>query len=119
EYRILADRDLRRNGYNIHSTIDKKIYDKHQKIAKEYQYYGPDRTLEDGTIDSIQVGMMLFENKTGKIISFVGGREFSQENEWNYATNAVRSNGSTMKPLLVYAPAMELGVIQPGSVIAD
>ncbi len=25
EYTILANRDLRRNGYNIHSTIDKDI----------------------------------------------------------------------------------------------
>lgn len=119
EYRILADRDLRRNGYNIHSTIDKKIYDAQQKVAREYPHYGPDRKLKDGTMDQIQLGSMLIENKTGKILSFVGGREFTQDNEWNYATNAKRSNGSTMKPLLDYAPAMELGVIQPGSVLAD
>src|SRR5699024_8191008 len=27
QYKILADRSLRMNGYHIHSTIDKKIYD--------------------------------------------------------------------------------------------
>ena len=61
---------------------------------------------------------MLIENKTGKIISFVGGRDYNSE-QLNHATSAKRSNGSTMKPLLVYAPAMELGTLAPGSVLPD
>ncbi len=60
----------------------------------------------------------MIENKTGRIISFVGGRDYKRE-QLNHATQAYRSNGSTMKPLLVYAPAMEMGIIQPGSVIPD
>ena len=32
---------------------------------------------------------------------------------------ALRSNGSTMKPLLVYAPAFELGTLSPGSILPD
>ena len=32
---------------------------------------------------------------------------------------ALRSNGSTMKPLLVYAPGIELGKLSPGSVAAN
>ncbi len=127
EYMILADRDMRQKGYEIHSTINKKTYEAFQKIAKEYDNYGPDKpeTVENKkgekveVMDPVQVGGILIENKTGKILSFVGGRGYSAESQLNHATDAKRPNGSTMKPLLVYAPAMEAGVIQPGTPILD
>ena len=50
--------------------------------------------------------------------SFVGGRDFEIK-EVNYATQAKRQNGSTMKPLLVYAPAIEFGLIGAGSPVVD
>ena len=65
--------------------------------------------------EPVETGAILIENKTGKILSFVGGRDFDRE-QTNHATSAKRPNGSTMKPLLVYAPAFELGYISPGSV---
>lgn len=124
QYDILTDRSLRMDGYHIHSTIDKKIYDAMQKVVKDYPHFGPDRTVIDKEtgeerVEQVQVGGTLIENGTGKIISFVGGRGYSEENQVNHATNAYRSNGSTMKPLLVYAPAFELGVLQPGSPLSD
>ena len=66
----------------------------------------------------VEAGAILIENKTGKIISFVGGRDYKRE-QLNHATMALRSNGSTMKPLLVYAPAFELGTLSPGSILPD
>jgi len=124
QYDILAERSLRMDGYHIHSTIDKKIYDAMQKVVKDYPHFGPDRTVIDKEtgeekIEQVQVGGELVENGTGRIISFVGGRGYTEENQVNHATNAYRSNGSTMKPLLVYAPALELGALQPGSPISD
>lgn len=127
QYRSLADVNLRQNGYRIHTTINKEIYDKMQDVVKNYEYYGSDKPEEVTDPDTgkeitvnepVETGGVLIENKTGKIISFVGGRDFNREN-LNHATDAIRRNGSTMKPLLVYAPAMELGKVQPGTVIAD
>src|SRR5690625_1964080 len=43
EYEEIADRALRMNGYDIHTTIDKEMYESMQTVAKEYEYYGPDR----------------------------------------------------------------------------
>ncbi|MEW9675529.1 transglycosylase domain-containing protein [Lentibacillus sp. L22] len=127
EYMILADRDLRQKGYEVHSTIDKKTYDAFQKIVKEYDTYGPDKpetvTDENGEevqiMEPVQVGGMLIENKTGRIISFVGGRDYDNSQVNHITKAAKRPNGSTMKPLLVYGPAMEKGVIQPGTPILD
>ncbi len=127
EYLTLADRDLRQNGYEIHSTINKDIYDAMQKVKNEFEYYGSDiqvvetdpETGEEVTVNKpVEIGASLIENKTGKIISFVGGRDFNQQ-QLNHATSAKRSNGSTMKPLLVYAPAIELGSLAPGTILPD
>ncbi|THE14783.1 penicillin-binding protein [Bacillus timonensis] len=126
-YHEIADKNLRQNGYKIHTTIDKEIFDTMQEVVKNYQYFGPDQP-EDKVIDTEtgekekvmepeETGSVLIENSTGKIISFVAGRDFERE-QTNHALSP-RPNGSTMKPLLDYAPAMELGLVQPGSVIAD
>jgi penicillin-binding protein len=127
EYLAKAEKNLRQNGYKIYTTIDKEIYDRMQQVVRNYQYFGSDIVTKEkdgktgkivNKLEPVEVGAMLIENKTGKIISFVGGRDYNRQ-QLNHATQAYRSNGSTMKPLLVYAPAMETGVIQPGSVIPD
>ncbi|WP_338472057.1 transglycosylase domain-containing protein [Niallia sp. XMNu-256] len=126
-YLTLADRDIRQNGYRIHSTINKDIYDAMQDVVAQFEYFGSDRTKkaidpetkEPITVaEPVETASILIENKSGKIISFVGGRDFNRE-QTNRATNAIRPNGSTMKPLLVYAPAFELGTLSPGSIIPD
>lgn len=127
KYKILAKRDLKMKGYRIYSTIDKKIYDSFQKVVENYQHFGPDQMKEvkdeetgefKNIPDPVQAGASLIENKTGKVLAFVGGRGFDID-EYNYSTEVYRQNGSTMKPLAGYAPAMEMGYIQPGTPIAD
>lgn len=127
KYDILAERSMRTNGYRIFSTIDKSIYDAHQKVKDEFQNYGPTLTKERTNPDSneietvdapVQVGSVLMENSTGRILSFIGGRDHNLEAQ-NHATLAYRQNGSTMKPLLVYGPAIEYGVIGAGSPVVD
>lgn len=127
KYKTLAKQNLRQNGYEIHTTINKDIYDAFQVVKNNYPNYGPDKaeqkldpeTGETITVmEPVEVGAMLIENKTGKIISFVGGRDHNKQ-ELNHATSAVRQNGSTMKPLLVYGPAIELGKASPGTPLPD
>ncbi|KYG91475.1 peptidoglycan glycosyltransferase [[Bacillus] sp. KCTC 13219] len=127
KYMILADRDVRSKGYRIYSTINQQMYDAMKTAAENFQYYG--HTYTATTIDSetgeeitvempVQVGSVVIENKTGRILSFVGGRDFNIE-ALNHATQAYRSNGSTMKPLLAYGPAIEYGKIGAGSPVVD
>ncbi|UOQ46133.1 penicillin-binding protein [Halobacillus salinarum] len=134
EYTSLAEHKLRTGGYQIHTTIDKKVYDAIQKVKNNYNDYAPKKTVviygkngqpaknKDGSTKTahlpVQVSSNIIENSTGKIIAFIGGRNF-QEEQLNHAADSKRSNGSTMKPILVYGPAMDMGAIQPGSVIAD
>ncbi|MCU9614229.1 penicillin-binding protein [Caldibacillus lycopersici] len=126
-YSSIAYKNLRQNGYKIYTTIDKDVYEKHLEIVEKFKNYGPDKPQEmtdeeTGKVTVMQqqmeVGAMLIENNTGKIISFVGGRDFEKQNQ-NHATQGGRPNGSTMKPLLVYGPAIDMGLASPGKVIAD
>ncbi|MCM3611499.1 penicillin-binding protein [Planococcus sp. MERTA32b] len=126
EYEILADRAVRSRGYRIHSSINKDLYEAQQKAKDSYEAYGPTLTKTivnaDGQEEEVpmpvQVGSTTIENGTGRILSFVGGRDHEVSN-FNYAFQANRSIGSTAKPLLVYAPALEYGKIGAGSPVVD
>ncbi|MGY4689203.1 transglycosylase domain-containing protein [Salibacterium sp. K-3] len=117
QYKAQADSELALGGYNVHVTVKKNIYDAMQEAAANSDWYGPDRQGEDG-VEQEQVGAMMIDNQNGAILSFVGGRNFDQNN-LNHATQAYRQNGSTIKPLLDYAPAMEQGLVQPGTILPD
>ncbi|MGM0838141.1 MAG: transglycosylase domain-containing protein [Bacillota bacterium] len=127
QYRTLADTALRQNGYRIYTTIDKDIYDKMQVVKDNFEYFDATYDYQEKTDpetgelmknNAEQVAAVMIDNKTGAIKSFVGGRDFDLSSV-NFATSTYRHNGSTMKPLLGYAPAYELGTLQPGSILAD
>ena len=127
KYEILADRELRTKGYKIYSTVDKKMYDAMNNVKNNFSSYGTTlstqatdkETGETKTIEApVQVGAMAIENTTGKIKSFIGGRDYDLEN-LNHATSSKRQPGSTIKPLLVYGPAIEQGIISAGSALPD
>ncbi|WP_235714810.1 transglycosylase domain-containing protein [Halalkalibacter akibai] len=115
--------DLRSKGYRIHTTIDQDIYLAMQEAVQNDNIFGPDKKYKNDAgeelLDQEEVGAVLIENHTGAIKGFVAGRDEILGNEFNRATQANRPNGSTMKPLLAYAPAMEIGAIQPGIVVPD
>lgn len=130
EYLNHAGDSIHRKGYQIYTTIDKELYDAMEKaknkVLQNVMYFQPPKTVsytdpngnEATKQYPMQLGGMLIENETGKILSFIGGRSY-EESQFNFATQAYRSNGSTIKPLVDYAPAMELGKLQPGSILFD
>ncbi|MEK3980891.1 transglycosylase domain-containing protein [Psychrobacillus sp. FSL K6-2836] len=127
KYEILAQRSISTDGYRIYTTINKDMYEAMLKVRDEFEYYGHTFQKEVKDEDSgeivlkdfpVQVGGMLIENGTGKILSFLGGRDHRIEAQ-NSATQGIRPIGSTIKPLLVYAPAIEYGVIGAGSPVVD
>ena len=123
-----ANTELATGGYKITSTIDKDIYGAMQnstavngsKIGPTYQtpYIDQNTGESKKQADMAQNGAVLIENKTGRILGFVAGRDF-QVNQVDHAFTTHRSPGSTIKPLLVYAPAMENNIIYPASIIPD
>ncbi|TDM15816.1 transglycosylase domain-containing protein [Macrococcus bovicus] len=121
EYTALANDKVRNEGYKIQTTINKPIFDKMNEIKDNPYYYSYDRPAEvEGKTVNLQqeVGVMLKENETGKIIAFVGGRDY-EKSQNNHVTQTRRSPGSTMKPLVAYAPAIEYGVTTPETMLLD
>ena len=127
EYTQKANDALRNQGYQIETTIDKNIYDTMQETKENsFYYYGERSSLDainavEGEEEEIldhEVGAVLKENDTGKILGFVGGRNY-ENSEVNHATQTSRQAGSTMKPLSTYAPAIDQGLIVPDTVLLD
>jgi penicillin-binding protein 1B len=120
---LLEDKkkEIRQGGYHIYTTIDKNLYDKMQRIGSNPDNFGPNLTYYIGNKkwanQPEQVGAVLVQNKTGAILGMIEGRGF-QGQQFSHVTHP-RQPGSTMKPLSAYAPALELGLVQPASIIDD
>lgn len=69
---------------------------------------------------SLQAAMVIMDQSNGEVKALVGGRgEKPGDSVFNRATQALRQQGSTMKPLAAYAPAIDTGKLMPGSIIID
>nr|WP_168177354.1 transglycosylase domain-containing protein [Vagococcus zengguangii] len=112
-YYTLAERDIRRKGYTIETTIDKDVY-----VAMNQAVQNNEWLINDWSGNQIQNGSVLMENATGKVLGFVGGLDYS-ENQNNHAFQTKRSPGSTMKPILAYAPAIDVGLIGSETMLPD
>ncbi|HEN5753814.1 TPA: penicillin-binding protein, partial [Streptococcus agalactiae] len=73
--------------------------------------------LDDGT-GKVQMGNVLTDNSSGAIIGFIGGRNYS-ENQNNHAFDTARSPGSSIKPILPYGIAIDQGMLGSGSVLSN
>lgn len=70
--------------------------------------------------DSLQSAMVIMDYRTGEVKALVGGRGDKQGDlVFNRATQAYRQPGSCFKPLAAYAPAIDMGLVMPGSIIMD
>ena len=111
-YQALAETELREGGYTIQTTINKPVHNAMQAAVANYG-----SVLDDGT-GLVEVGNVLLDNRTGAILGFIGGRNFDG-NQNNHAFNADRQVGSTIKPISVYGPAIDQGLIGSESRLAN
>ncbi len=102
-------------GLKIYATVNKDVQD-----------YAEDVFENDSNFPSVggkerpQAAMVITEPDTGYVKAIVGGRgEKTLSRGLNRATQSTRQPGSTIKPLSVYAPALDLGLITPDSVVTD
>ncbi|SMF86476.1 penicillin-binding protein 2A [Paenibacillus uliginis N3/975] len=99
----LTEDDLNIGGYQIYTTMDANA----QQVL-ETEFNNPDN-FEKGSDDAIIQGSMVIMNQhTGGIVAMAGGREY-QRGGFNRATDSRRQPGSALKPIAVYAPALESG----------
>lgn len=103
-------------GYKVKTTLDKKLYDTLQETKKQFASYPT--YSQGGVVYPLEIGASVIENSTGKVLAFIGGMDYKKQ-QLNHATRTRRSPGSTIKPLLVYGPAIDKGYITPNSTVLD
>ena len=103
----LTEEEIVNNGYRIYTELDQN-YQANMQVIYENTSLFP--TAEDGT--HAESGSVALEPKTGGVRGVVGrvaGDDKAGFRNFNYATQSKRSPGSTIKPLVVYTPAVEAG----------
>jgi penicillin-binding protein 1C len=65
-----------------------------------------------------QAAAIVLENQTGKVLAYVGSRDYWVADGMNDGVQALRQPGSTLKPFL-YELALEQRVIRPQTILAD
>ena len=102
-------------GYHIYSTLDMDIQNAIDNI-----YTNLEEIPEDRSVQQLQSAMIIIDNKSGDIVGMVGGvGEKTTHDGLNRATDSYLQTGSSMKPITVYGPAFDLGIITPASSIDD
>lgn len=101
-------------GYRIDTTLEPAM-----QAALDAQFEKDifPKNAADGT--PVQAAAACVDNATGAVRAIVGGRSYTTRRGLNRATKLRRQPGSALKPLAVYAPAIEYAGWGCASVILD
>lgn len=102
--------ELKTRQYRIKTGFDKTAQ------TKAYQEFQEASNFPGG--DNMEGAFVMMDQKKGQIVAAIGGRDFQIFN-LNRATQMKRQPGSVMKPLAVYAPALETGDYSPYVMLPD
>lgn len=127
--RAAMETKLRTGGYRVKLAIDPRIQDAVQSTLSGWNKYPSLRDPQDkvfrsrngdGTYTEIkqpQAAVTVLDYHTGELKAIVGGRDTpTSRKTLNRATDMRMPVGSAIKPIAVYAPAIELGA-SPASIV--
>lgn len=108
-------------GLKIYTTMDRELQDFTQQTLDNYKNLGISNaeTYDSNGIPLLQASATIVDYRNGKVLAMVGGRGKQLPQSTNRAYNALRPIGSTTKPLTVYGPAINEGVITAATPIDD
>ena len=104
-------------GYRIYSCLDPHIQECVDNVYLDVENFPKPYNASD---QQLQSAMVIMDPYTGEVVAMAGGvGEKTGNLVLNRATDALRAPGSSFKPLAVYAPAIELGLITPATLVND
>ncbi|MFC0473673.1 transglycosylase domain-containing protein [Halalkalibacter kiskunsagensis] len=106
----LTNEEVLTGGYQIVVPINKQIQEISYEKLQENHYF------PSGNADA-EAAFVLLDVNTGGVLAVQGGREYVRRGI--NRVNVGRQPGSTIKPLAVYAPALELEHYHPYSPLVD
>ncbi|MCR5617020.1 MAG: transglycosylase domain-containing protein [Clostridiales bacterium] len=107
-------------GYHIYTTLEPKVQAVLDETVNTENLFQKDPSLLVNLPEKPQAGIVVINVQTGAIAGMQGGYGEKTVNlGLNRAVSAYRSPGSSIKPLIDYAPALELSKIAPGTILVD
>ena len=112
----VVSRMLSTGGLRIYTCLDPDVQAQVEKIynnEKNLDYYSSNG-------QHLQSAISVIDNTTGDLVGIAGSLGEKDGNLWfNMASQAKRQPGSSIKPIAVYAPAIDMGLISPITVVDD
>ena len=103
-----------KGGLKIYSTVAPNVQSAMENVFEN------DANFPGSGQNKPQSAMVVMDPYTGEVKGIVGGRgEKTGNRVLNRATQSMRQPGSSIKPLAVYAPAIENGIITPATMVDD
>ncbi len=106
-----AKHKLYTGGYKITTTMDLKAQKNLQKILDKELEFNTD-LKENSDVYGFQGALTVIDNETGKVVAMIGGRSqdaIAQTYSLNRGYQSYAQPGSSIKPLIIYTPALEDG----------
>ena len=107
---------LAKGGLRIYTCIDPDVQAQAEAVYEDES----NLNYHSSSGQRLQSAITIIDNETGDVAAIVGRIGEKELNRgFNLATDAQRQPGSSIKPLTVYAPAVDMGLISPITVIPD
>lgn len=106
---------IRAGGYRIYTSLDPGLQSLLQaQIDNGLSSY---TELQDNGKYALQGAGVIVDNQSNYVVAIVGGR--GEDDPFNRAYLSARQPGSTIKPLIDYAPAFDTGEYYPARLVDD
>lgn len=110
-------------GLTIETCLDAEAQAKLERVFQDEELFVNDPSQLPNTPEHPQAGITVMDNRPGSeglVRALVGGfGEKTGNLMFNMATDAKRQPGSSIKPILVYTPALELGALSQATHLKD
>jgi len=129
--RTAIENELRTGGYHIYLTVDTEMqhmvqdtlanWDEYPELANPSAGEVTETGSDGNTITTVQpqAAAVVLDYHTGELRAIVGGRNTpTVKKGWNRAYQSSTDVGSSIKPLAVYGPALDLGA-SPATILKN
>lgn len=114
---------LANGGLKIYSAMDKDLQDYAENVLYNMENYidAVSYSKETGERIRPQAALVVTDYKTGQVKAAIGGNHEQEALTINRAVSndVLKPVGSSVKPFTVYAPALDIGLYTPTSIVKD
>ncbi|MBR1781259.1 MAG: transglycosylase domain-containing protein [Oscillospiraceae bacterium] len=105
-----------KGGLSIYTCYDPNVQAIVDEVYSDAAWFAQ---FKSATGETLMSSISVTDNATGRVVAIGQNKEKSVNRAWVPAVDGYRPPGSSIKPLSVYAPAIEAGLITPYSAVDD